>query len=624
MNELKTISKTADELRVANHIILFGGRDLTGEYFTEDTDTSSEFTKAVGRLPIDWEHGLDPDPDSPKRDDALGYVDWSTAKKTASGWWVERVLNRRNEYMQWLEALIEEGMIGTSSEATRDAERTEDGKITRWPLKRDALTVNPAEPRMMSDNALNAIKSLAERWPTLKALIPQDAGNVSEGATDKAAEPNKPQKARKDANRGENTMSDKTYSADEVLELLQAGKNALPEDRARIPEALKSNEDKMAQIEATQSRMTEMLDMLTKNSALKDAGYIAPDSELDHADAKSFGDFMVAVRLGNARRLTEVYGAQKAHADGSYSKAAMAESAGTTGGWLVPVEYGSMVEAMIGDLSVLRKAGVQNVQMAGKEMEIPVVDIETAPTAGNTSYAGGAIAYWISEAGSITESEPSFKLIRLVAHKLAGFALASNEVANDARESIDGLLSRSFAKAIASQENYQFFNGTGGGLPRGILQSGAFTGIARSAASAVALADIAGLEAKLFIDARGAYFYNPSVLAKLIQIVSNPISWMENARQGVPNLLMGKPFYATGALPAINTAGDITLVDLDSYLVGDRGGLEVAFSEHFKFQNDQGSWRVTRRVDGQPLYDSAVTLENASTTVSAFVGLNAG
>ena len=56
-NELKTIGKTDDEIRVANYMVLFGGKDLTDEYFTENTEFDSEYTK-TGMLYVDWEHGM--------------------------------------------------------------------------------------------------------------------------------------------------------------------------------------------------------------------------------------------------------------------------------------------------------------------------------------------------------------------------------------------------------------------------------------------------------------------------------------------------------------------------------------------------------------------------------------
>ncbi|MBP9750989.1 MAG: hypothetical protein KBC95_04060, partial [Candidatus Peribacteraceae bacterium] len=67
-NALKAISETPDELRVANYIVLFGGRDLEGvgssnknadgskgEFFTKTTQFDSDATRK-GLLPVDWEH----------------------------------------------------------------------------------------------------------------------------------------------------------------------------------------------------------------------------------------------------------------------------------------------------------------------------------------------------------------------------------------------------------------------------------------------------------------------------------------------------------------------------------------------------------------------------------------
>ena len=165
-NALKAVSATDDELRVANYIVLFGGRDLEGygsehvnpdgtrgEYFTPETDLESSYTKG-GAIFVDWEHGQD---EAPGPGDVLGVVDWKTAQRDDRGVWVERILNRRSQYVKWLEELIEKGLIGTSSEAVPgQIEKAADGRIARWPLRRDTLTVQPMEPRMITENHLQA------------------------------------------------------------------------------------------------------------------------------------------------------------------------------------------------------------------------------------------------------------------------------------------------------------------------------------------------------------------------------------------------------------------------------------------------------------------------------------
>jgi hypothetical protein len=152
-NALKALSRTDAELRVANYIVLFGGRDLEGV----KTLLDSPYTKA-GALYVDWEHAQ-----GEAGDDLLGVVDWKTARVDDKGVFVERVLQRRNQYVQWLDELgwFDDGTLGTSSHADPEGvEKATDGEILRWPLFRDTITVQPMEPRMLSENQLQAFKAL--------------------------------------------------------------------------------------------------------------------------------------------------------------------------------------------------------------------------------------------------------------------------------------------------------------------------------------------------------------------------------------------------------------------------------------------------------------------------------
>ena len=89
-------------------------------------------------------------------------------------------------------------------------------------------------------------------------------------------------------------------------------------------------------------------------------------------------------------------------------------------------------------------------------------------------------------------------------------------------------------------------------------------------------------------------------------------------------VLFGIPVMVTEKLPALNTLGDVLLLDLQHYLIGDRQQVEITYSDHVAFLNNQGAWRFVSRVDGQPWVRSAVTLADATNTLSPFVGLAAG
>lgn len=169
-NSLKALSKSTNEIVVGNYIVLFGGRDLAGEYFTKNTKFESPYTD-IGTLYVDFEHGADPDNMGIDDNSVLGVVDWKSARIDDKGVFVERVLNRRAQYVDYLMELVDAGVMGTSSEAVRGkVSKTRDGEITMWPLKRDSLTLTPMEPRMISENLLEAAKSLRQFFPAAKSL----------------------------------------------------------------------------------------------------------------------------------------------------------------------------------------------------------------------------------------------------------------------------------------------------------------------------------------------------------------------------------------------------------------------------------------------------------------------
>lgn len=170
MNTLKAISETESELRVGNYIVLFGGKDLSGEFFTKNTNFESNYTD-LGVLYEDFEHGRDYEKAGNSAHNVLGIVDWKTAKADETGIFVERVLNRRADYVKYLAKLIDSGLVGTSSEAVSGkVSKRSNGEIVDWPLMRDSLTVTPMEPRMVTSNVLEAAKSLAEVFPSSKSL----------------------------------------------------------------------------------------------------------------------------------------------------------------------------------------------------------------------------------------------------------------------------------------------------------------------------------------------------------------------------------------------------------------------------------------------------------------------
>jgi len=88
--------------------------------------------------------------------------------------------------------------------------------------------------------------------------------------------------------------------------------------------------------------------------------------------------------------------------------------------------------------------------------------------------------------------------------------------------------------------------------------------------------------------------------------------------------LKGRPVIAIEQCQALGDAGDIILADFSQYMIADKGGVQSASSMHVLFTTDEMTFRFIYRVDGQPLWNSALTpYKGTSNTLSPFVTLGA-
>lgn len=310
------------------------------------------------------------------------------------------------------------------------------------------------------------------------------------------------------------------------------------------------------------------------------------------------------------------------------TKAAMAESSGTTGGYTVPPEFYGQLQALIAEEAILRpRAFVQ--PMTAATLMFPYLDVTTVQAAGTSPFFGGVAMTWTEEAQTRTETEPAFKQMELKAHELSGYAVSSNVLLQDAAFGLERFLMKLFSTAIAWYEDYAFLQGNGVGKPLGILNAKATIAVTRNAANSFKYVDAASMLSKLLPSShhKAIWVVHPYVLAQLVQLAdsSGRLVWVPNsggAQNRVPGTLFGLPVLTSEKVPALGTKGDVMLIDPSLYVIGDRMQIDIAGSEHVNFLKNQMTWRVVERVDGQPWLDNAITLQDGTSTVSAFVVLN--
>jgi len=562
-------------VRLGGYGVVFGGRDLQGETFTKTTDYWLD--KLTRNPPALYQHG---------KDAKLGrsVVGRATiADPDDIGLWTEAQFALADQYTEALLNLAHEGKLGWSSGTAGHLAERQGKTITSWPIVEMSLTPTPAEPRTLG---VHEIRSFADMEPAFKSLLPQDVGDTSAVVEDAPVA---------------------EAIAEPITVIVKEAE--MPDDVKVAPDM----GDMQAMIMAAVTKA--MQDAPGFDKALRHN-----PEETDRPNEKSFADYLVALQRGDKQRVEKVY------------KAALAEGVGATGGYLVPTEFANEILQLAARRSVVRQQNPTIINMTTREWDVPALGY-TSSTAGTAPQLGGVRAYWTEEAGTKTESEPTFEIVKLIYHELSGYTLASNMVRMDAGPMLESMLRNLFAQAIAFYEDWAFINGNGVGQPLGVLNAPCLaTEVAAS--STFILADAtAMLEKFMSRDPNGGvWFMHPKLISKLIALVDagNHAVWLANTAASVPMpaQLFGKPIVFTDLMPVLPAGtsatqiGGVLLADWSYYLIGQRQGLTIDFSEHYKFINNQGTWRFCSYVDGQPWLKQAVYLADGSNTQSPFVSLS--
>ncbi len=297
------------------------------------------------------------------------------------------------------------------------------------------------------------------------------------------------------------------------------------------------------------------------------------------------------------------------------------------GGYVIPGEFRETILKNSLESAIVRPRATV-IPMATSSVKIPYVN-ETSQA---TNVYGGVAIYRGSEGSQISASNPTFGQVELNLHKVTGLVYVSSELLEDSPISMEPLLTGMFAEAVAFQEDDDYINGTGAGMPLGVLNAPCKVSVAKEggqAADTILWANIIKMWSRLHPRSanRAIWLANPDTfpqLATMSQTVGDntvPVYLPANGAADAPyGTLMGRPLILTKKCQTLGDEGDIILADFSQYLVGTKArGLTVASSIHLRFDYDQTAFRFTLRYDGQPWWPAPLTPKYSSATLSAFV-----
>jgi HK97 family phage major capsid protein len=87
--------------------------------------------------------------------------------------------------------------------------------------------------------------------------------------------------------------------------------------------------------------------------------------------------------------------------------------------------------------------------------------------------------------------------------------------------------------------------------------------------------------------------------------------------------IFGRPAIPHESCKVVGDNGDLILIDPTEYQMIEKGGIQSASSIHVAFTTGEQLFRFTYRVDGQPLWNSALTPKSGGDTLSPYVTLAA-
>ena len=245
----------------------------------------------------------------------------------------------------------------------------------------------------------------------------------------------------------------------------------------------------------------------------------------------------------------------------------------------------------------------------------------------NGSRFGGVQTYWEGEADQLTGSKPKFRQIELSLKKLTGLCYATDELLQDAT-ALEAVIREAFAEEFGFKIDDAIIRGTGSGEPLGILNSQSLVTVAKetSQTDIVKVENLIKMWNRLWPRSRAnaVWYINQEVEPYLytLKIGDTPVYIPAGGLSEKPyGTLFGRPVVVLEQCSAAGEVGDIILFDPTQYLIVDKGGIKAASSIHVRFLYDENVFRFIYRIDGQPIWNKALTPYKGSSTVSPFVTL---
>lgn len=371
-----------------------------------------------------------------------------------------------------------------------------------------------------------------------------------------------------------------------------------------------------------ESRLAGALEALKPKGPIKRPGVITThDNALDDPKCgfKSLGDFSKSVM--NASQKTSFDERLKI----SQKANGASEDINADGGYATPIEFATSVyDDIMAQDSLM--ADTWMIPMGSNSIKLPAINYLTQG-------AYGVTANWEGEGQTIPTSKPKYRQPQLTLNKLTALVPVTSELMEDGI-AIEGMIDKLAAEAIKFKVNDAILNGTGAGMPTGIIGHASTATVTRTTALATAALDLLTMRSRLYSTGGAKFYINKDVEPALLTAADPAGRYLYFAPGSFPlNPAVGGATEANGRLfgsevkpvyncQSLGTAGDIIYANLKGYAFGYKAtGINKAMSIHLYFATDEIAFRWTMRCDGRPWRDTTLAAAKGSATYGSAVTL---
>ena len=218
-------------------------------------------------------------------------------------------------------------------------------------------------------------------------------------------------------------------------------------------------------------------------------------------------------------------------------------------------------------------------------------------------------------------------------NKLIGLCYITDELLDDAN-ALAQTINDGFRDEFTFKIVDGIINGSGAGMPLGILNSGCVVSVSKEtgqAADTIVFDNVNNMWSRLMASSRpnAIWVINQDCepqLNKMSIVVGTggiPVYMPAGGFNSSPySTLFGRPVVPIEHYQTVGTTGDIMLCDFSKYKAIDKGGMQNDVSIHVRFIYDESVFRFVYRFDGQPVLASAITPYKGTNTLSHFIKLD--